>query len=314
MSLNPIYQPAITRAYQTSKRASIGWAILDRDQQLLKYGANMAGLDDGRLAGEINNYQHEADTLFLSSDPTGYHKELSHLLNSISNSAITRLSIGQELNLSPGQAEWQDWRSQWDGTIHTEPRNNMVDNLSAGIRSLHRVHRPWVTCIVAADLAGKPRELTTLLDAFDFLNLVSSTIKQSRGVLVAPSQWMINNRLPEINHENESLIPYKVDNLLSIKTLFSVFAREYRCSATILADTELLAKMLEEDMVDEIIYHIVNDASAATITPQKKHTELQLFNWQPVDSAVIGTSNRIIYRKKNLRTPLNDKDLGYRLN
>jgi len=313
MSNSKFINLAISRAQKISNRAGIGWVLLDKDKQLVRYDACMAGLDSGNLEHCIRTHQHEADELYLSIEPTSNIFRLETLLQTIESSNLTTITIGKHFEDSVPNHTWSTWVEQWQGTVTHFPSNPIVENLSLGIQTLRSAQRPWFTCITASDLSGNNQQLTQLINEFDFLNNISNLVRQSRAILISPTQRELLEHLPTQNFANEPLDPFEVDDEIFVSAVLRHLAQDYRFNAVLLGDTQVLSRLIALDMVDEVIHHFVNTKSD-TLEPARNTASpaLHLEGMQITDSTVVGNCSRVVFRKRT--TTERVKSLGCRLN
>lgn len=315
MSDTSMINLALTRARDLSRRAGIGWALIDDNQQLLHYDACMAGLDAGKLESTIRQYGDRASELFISSEPTTVTFDLNRLTQIIETSSIQSIRIGRGFNGSIVDSEWRRWLQNWKGSVIQMPFNPVIEKLSLGIQLLHSSRRPWVTSVTAADLSGKSRSMSAFIQEFDFLNYIAVLARQSRAVLVSPAQQDLIEHLPEDNHANEPLEYFEIFDDGNVEAILRHCANEYRCSILVLADIPLLSHLLNQGLVDEVVHHLTNNSHEhyGENEPHMAHSPLKLDGWKLQSSSVVGHCNRMIYGKPMAYPPQEDES-GRRLN
>lgn len=288
----------LSRARHLSKRAAIGWSIVDCNANTLVYDACMPGLDCGRLSSTITQFEHEAKELFLSCEPVYHACDVDQLCEAIENSSIDTLTVGKEFAHRILGNTWQTWLDGWNGTLHTLPYNPVIEKLSCGIEMAYSANRPWLTAVTAASFYGVSQPLTNLVDEFDFLNYLSILTQQSRAILHTPDQHEIIEHLPEENFLGEPTEIFETYSPRTVRPILQHCANESRCSALIFCDLPFLSWLITQGLVDEIIHHIrkpeANFSSAPSVQP---NTLLNLKNWQLNSSDLVGDCSRLSFIK-----------------
>ena len=166
---------------------------------------------------------------------------------------------------------------------------------------LHEAGRPWVTSITAADFFGHSQSLVNFVKEFDFLNYLTLLVKQSRAVLISPNQRDIVNFLPTKNFVNESIEYFEITNENNIASIYQQCVNEFRCSVIMLTDIPLLAALLNQHLVDEVVHHLTNSSDLYEQHKGKQSDRacesLNLECWTLLSSSVVGKCNRMIYGK-----------------
>jgi hypothetical protein len=291
---------AVSRALNLSKRAGVGWALIDQDKQILHYDACMAGLDAGKLESTIRQFGQQATELFISSEPTSLTFNIEQLIRSIEESNIKTIIIGKGFTGSVANDRWRSWLAGWPGSLAELPYNPIIDKLSLGMQLLQTSQRPWVTSVTAGDFSGHSKPLVNLIQEFDFLNYLANLVKQSRALLVAPTQRDIIDHLPKENYANEPVEVFEIYDQSNISAILKHCVNELRCSLVVLADISLLAHLLKQDLVDEVIHHLANNGDCQQTTdlpPQTAQAVLNLNGWTLLSSSVVGQCGRMIFGK-----------------
>lgn len=286
----------LLRARHLSKRAAIGWSIIDSNANMLVYDAFMPGLECGRLSNTITQFEHEAKELFLSCEPVHHACNVEHLCESIENSSIDTLVVGKEFEHRILGNHWQTWLGGWKGTLNTLPYNPVIDKLSCGIEMACTANRPWLTAVTAASFYGVSQPLSNLVDEFDFLNYLSILTQQSRAILHTPDQHDIIDRLPQENFLGEPTEIFETYSPQTVRPILQHCTNESRCSALIFCDLPFLSWLISQNLVDEIIHHIRKpEASIASAPTVQANTLLNLKHWQLHSSDIVGDCSRLSF-------------------
>lgn len=288
---------AVSRAMNLSKRAAIGWALIDQDKQILHFDACMAGLDAGKLESSIRQFGRQATELFISSEPTALTFNIVQLTSAIEESNIKSIVIGKGLAATLSNDRWRSWVAIWSGSVAELPYNPIIDKLSLGIQLLQTSKRPWVTSVTCGDFAGRSMPLANLIQEFDFLNYLSNLVKQSRALLVTHTQKDMVSYLPTENYANEPVEIFEIHDLANINAILQHCVNELRCSLVVLADMRLLSNLLKRDLVDEVIHHLANNHETQSFIPPTVETTLDLNGWKLLSSSAVGQCGRMIYGK-----------------
>lgn len=288
---------AVARAMNLSKRAGVGWALVDQDKQILHLDACMAGTDAGKLESNVRQFGQQATELFISSEPIALIFNITQLTSAIEASNIKSIVIGKASSTELSNDRWRNWVAKWSGSVSELPYNPIIDKLSLGMQLLQASKRPWITSVTCGDFAGRSIPLAHLIQEFDFLNYLSNLVKQSRALLVAPTQKDLVNYLPTENHANEPVEIFEIHDLANINAILQHCVNEVRCSLVVLADISLLANLLKRDLVDEVIHHLANNQETENPIKPNAGATLDLHGWKLLSSSAVGQCGRMIYGK-----------------
>lgn len=302
-----LFKLAVTRAKGISSRAAIGWSLVDINSQLLHYSGCMTGTDEGQLERDIQQYGKNACNLFISSEPSTISFNIQRLTMAIEQSKIASISIGRSFGKEAKNHEWRDWIKHWKGIVKEFCYDPVFEKLTLGEQMLRQHQRPWIVAAVAEDEEGKPVSLVDIANEFDVLNFISILSRQSRAIFYSPSQEGVIDFLPEENNAFEPLELFNVYDNDNLQALFKHCAQESRCSALILADSSMLAVLLKEGCVDEIIYHAYNNKRPhkTPLMPQIFIKNSALKSWKIDSTSGSGVCQRAILNKSdpNLKIP-----------
>lgn len=293
----------LTKAKNISKRAGIGWAALDKKGNLILSDAVMAGVATAKLAHTIKYTIEELHHLIITIEPVQGVFQTDELINSIEGSTCKILTIAHRTPNDLIDPVWRNWRDQWRGVITYLPETYTASSLALGIENTKIKSRPWVTAICAANISSTALPLERILDEFGVKENIAMYVMHSRALLYSSDQAKILDQLPDVNFMEEPLPPYEIYNQESIHSLLKLFAKEMRCSATLLCNLETLNYLTKYDLVDEIIYHIAGFDKQAMSTIANNYSlsasNVDLSGWQPISCAPAGYCCRIVLRKQN---------------
>jgi len=306
MAYTEFYDIAINKARTLSKRAALGWSIIDQESELATAAASMLGLDCGHLEQSIAQYAHQATELFLCFEPP--ESATNAITQAIEQSEIQRITLGKALNDNPA---WTQWLQQWPGSQEVLPYNPVVDKLSYGYHSIRQQQRPWVTSITAASLSGFSQPLANLAPEFDFVNYIANLSQQSRAVIYTLDQQPLLDLLPDENYAGEPLELFEVGRVDALKGIYRHCAQEMRCSVLLVCNMPMLHQVLETFQVDEVVHHLVKNDVRPLKAEVDAHPSLDMENWTLTSSAVVGQCSRVVYARQADRVAAL---LGSRLN
>lgn len=299
-------------AYRVSRRASIGWALLDDGNGLLTHNSMMAGANLSTLPEAIKEFGDSLDHLLLSVEPGRPYCDLQSLIHQIELSNCLRITIGYRLPQGIRDVNWTEWVDNWHGEVSYSPHVGVGEKLASGIRSILLANRPWVTAISASTIENQHLGLTHLLNEFGFRAYLDNLVVQSGAILYSPTQQGILETLPRINRAGQVIDIHEVEDASKISCILKECALRQRYSVLLLCDPNMLSRCAELNMVDEIYHHI---AIANMKQKNKVSTPefLKLENWTIASSDVVGNCIRMSI-KRNDNLPRIDDRLRRKLN
>ncbi len=307
-----IFNLALMRAKNISKRTGISWALMGSQSEVLACDAVIAGLDKGKLIDAIGEHQNALDHLYISMEPVSGIFDIAYLIAMINASNCNHITIGYRHPNEICDKSWRKWESSWKGRIDYLSENPLVTRLGYGITNVKKYQRPWVTAVTAATFTGLTLPLNNFINEFGFLNYISSLIQENRGLLYSSSQKNFLTSIPDTNHMDEPLETFEILNKSNIKSILQHCANENRCSVIVLCDMPLLGYLAAEDLIDEIVLHTSNiyngPADEQACTTQNS---LRLNDWKLQSSAIAGNCSRVILQKC---TPDKEQRLWHGLN
>lgn len=294
---------ALTRAQNLSKRAAIGWSLLDGFEETLKCDATLAGLDKQKLARAIREHQHRLEHLFISIEPVAGIFDITELITAIEASQCSHLTVGRRLPDEIADKRWRAWENSWSGEVDYLSYNHVAEHLSFGITHIKKHQRPWVIAVSAANFTGASLPLQNFIDEFGFLHYVTDLVEQSRALLFCHSQLEFIPSIPDCNVVEEPLEIFEIFDQNNIRSILQYCAKEERCSVMVLCDMPMLGYLINENMVDEIVHHISNIDCAGIIDDDHEvgamtQTFLNLNDWKLLSSSVAGNCSRVVLRKQ----------------
>lgn len=286
---------AITHAQKLSRRAGIGWVLLDSTCHPIFNGGVIAGADPWRLAANIERFRENVSTLLLTVEPIAGLVDQRKLIAAVENSNCELLVIGRRIQTSFTSSAWHDWISRWRGRVMYMPMHGQDQDLTSGPQQVFMHNRPWVTCISAADIYGNSMALSAFEHEFGVAAYLGEIANQSRAVLYSAGQASLLRHLPEENFAEEGQEFFEVEDAGSVAAILQHCATERRCSVVIFTDLQLLASLLQKNLVDEITHHIAvaNYDCLESATPLPK---LPLQGWQQISCTAAGNCTRIHLR------------------
>ena len=299
---------ALSRAQNLSKRAGVGWALMDSHDEILKCDAVIAGLDKSKLIRAIREYQHTLDHLFISIEPVGGAFEVAELINIINASQCSHVTIGHRHSDEYADKTWRSWEDTWSGEIDYLSVNTVAEHLGYGITNIRKYQRPWVIAVSAANFTGLSLPLQNFVNEFGFLHYLSNLVQQNRALLYSPSQRNFLASIPDTNSMEEPLELFEIFDEDNIHSILHYCAREERCSVVVLCDMPMLGYLINKNLVDEIVHHIsnigepVNGGLALHENHPQVGTMTQTFfnlnDWKLLSSSVAGNCSRVVLRKQ----------------
>lgn len=301
-SIEKIVTLALTKANAMSRRAGIGWAAIDKEGNLILCDATIAGLETARLAHRVERNSEKLDHLIMTLEPAQGVYRTGDLINSIENSHCSTITIAHQLTNGLADPIWRNWCTQWRGKINYLKETHAASSLALGVQNTKAKQRPWVTAICAANVSGMSLPLSQLADEFGFKDYIANHVMQSRALMYSTDQTEVIAHIPGFNALEEPLEPYEIYNKDSIRTLLNYFAKEMRCSVTVLCDLNTISHLIEHDLVDEIAYHIAgfdkNDAINQDVNRNAlSKSSINLSGWQLLSCSPVGGCCRMVLCK-----------------
>lgn len=272
--------------------------MLDMQGRLLTHNSIMAGIEVKRPALAITRYQDKVHHLILSTEPAPGLLAADALVTSLSNSACTEITVCCKLDDDVVDPLWRNWLTRWNGRVDFLAPSGIAQGLTAGITKVRRQNRPWVTAISAGNLENHSLPLVRLVNEFGFKAYFADIIRKTRAHLIESTQREILHHLPEDNNMDELVEIYEVADAATAKTILHFAAAEKRCDVILSCGLELLAKLVEEDLIDEIIHHIAI-SGAHDVDHAATRRDLNLEKWHLVTSCSVGNCTRIRLQKKH---------------
>lgn len=286
---------AITHAQKLSRRAGIGWVLLDREYKPLLNGGVIAGADPWRLPANIERFREKISILLLSIEPLAGLVDQKKLFTALENSNCDLLVIDKTIHITHPSNAWRDWLKQWHGQVIYLPLSDAT--LTCGPQHIFSLNRPWVTCVSAADIYGNSLALSAFERDFGVTAYLNELCNQSRAVLYSTAQAALVEQLPEENFAEEPQEFFAVDDARSVAAILQNCAAERRCSVVIFCDMALLATLLQKNLVDEITHHIAVADYDCRASP-KPLPKLPLQGWQQISCVAAGNCTRIHLRSE----------------
>ncbi|MES2826348.1 MAG: hypothetical protein V4732_22340 [Pseudomonadota bacterium] len=299
-------------AYRIAKRASIGWALLDDANNLLIYSSVMAGTSPTKLSNTVKEYAATLNHLILSVEPGTSYCDPQELTRHIESSNCLKITIAYQMPQELRDTHWLKWVKDWEGNVDYAGYSGFAENLTAGIRSVLRVRRPWVSAVCASTMENQTLPLYNLQHEFGFNVYLDNLAKQNSAIIFNQTQKKIIEQLPAINWAGQAIDFYTAEESTHIDTILKECARKQYYSVLILCDPNKLSDYAEQNMVDEIYHHIaITNAEPGKMA--NTHEFLKLDNWTIISSDVVGNSIRMNI-KRNDNIPQLDESLRNRLN
>lgn len=286
----------LKNAHNTSERSGVGWALLDMEGKLLTHGSIMAGIEVKRPAIAVARFKDRLHHLILSTEPVPGLLAAETLIASLDASACVEITVCHRLDDDVADPLWREWLTNWNGHVDFSISSGTAQSLVAGIIKVRRQNRPWVTAMCAASLENRSLPLIRLIDEFGFKAYFKDLIQKSRAHLIESFQREILEHLPEENKMDELVEVYEVSDVALVKTILKFAASEKRCNVVLSCGLKLLADLIEEDLVDEIIHHIAI-SSGHDLDHAMTHS-YNLEKWHLIASNSVGNCTRIQLQKK----------------
>jgi len=289
---------ALKSAQNKSRRAGIGWAILDDQGSLLTHGSIIAGIETERPSLSVARYQNTIHHLILTTEPSPGFFSASSLIKQLSASSCSKITIAHRLDDDVVDAQWREWTEAAQDKFDYRQVCGIAQSLCAGIVKVRREQRPWVTVVSAADLERQSKPLINMIEEFGFKAYLSNLVGQNRAYLVEPHQVEILEHLPEDNNMEELIEIYELPDIRTTQTLLNYCATENRGSVLLSCSLDFLEQLVEADLADEIIHHIDIDTTQG---PAKIEAPLciNLESWSLISSSAVGTAIRMRFKKKD---------------
>jgi hypothetical protein len=290
-------------------RAAIGWCLLDTEDQVIACDATMAGVASTKLIHCLRQHADQCQQLLLTLEPVQGIVNGGELIKTLENSSCQKISIAHRIEPKYLDADWLRWKENWSGELHYLTQSYIAAQLAAGIESVKRHRRPWVIAVCAADWFGRSLSLQDQCDGFAMKEQLNHYASQSRAVLFTPEQQEFVSNLPDANSINEPIIPFEIYDFPAIESLLNYWASEYICNCVVYTNTHTLGYLLQQELVDEVIYYLADAGNSRLIdTYSLPATPAMNFaGWQTTSCSKAGDGCRLVLRRKSVTPapPLN---------
>lgn len=247
---------AITAAQKMSDRGSIGWSIIDLDNNILTHNSVMAGFEYHRLNYAVAHYKESIYELLITIEPTIRLMDARHLIKSLDNSSCKKISIALKIEDHFIDNNWKKWISQWGGDITYYNGSDTTKNLSLGILKVIEHNRPWVTAFCTSN--KNQESPSTQQKQLHFSSHMHKAISQSRSFMYELGKDNIVEKLPKFNNIEEPINIYEVSDTRTVKSILEHSASQGHCCTTLSCNSPLLEKLIKLNLVDEIMYNTTN--------------------------------------------------------
>ncbi|WP_149027199.1 hypothetical protein [Shewanella psychrophila] len=294
---------AITSAEKVSKRAGIGWVLLDENSLHIHSEAIIAGTNYLSLTASINRYAHVVHTLIVTLWPLESLFDCEELASSLVESSCQKIIVPvmdfdmQSFRASP--------LGRWQGEIESVDFLHATRRIGSGLNMVLSSHRPWVSSVSIADNQDKSLRLEDFRGEFGFVAYIDEIAKQSRAVVYSPSQKGFIEQLSDRNYANEYQEFYEATSIEGMRTLLKYFASEHRCSVLVLTEDKMQSALMENKLTDEVICHLpIHDKPVSKLT---ELASLPTEGWQLNSNTDIGACSRLILmpeKSQDAHTPM----------
>ena len=291
-------------------RAAIGWCLLDTEDQVIACDATMAGVASTKLINCLRQHSEQCQQLILTLEPVQGIVNGGDLIQVLEDSSCQQINIAHRMESKYLDADWLRWKATWSGELQYLTQSYIAGQLAAGVESVKQHRRPWVIAVCAADWFGRSLSLQDQCEGFAMKEQLNHYASQSRAVLFTPEQQEFIINLPEANSINEPIVPFEVYDFHAIESLLNYWASEYRCNCVIYTNTHTLGYLLQQELVDEVIYYLADagnssrliDISSIPVLP-----EMNFKGWQTTSCSKAGDGCRMVLRRKSVTPayPLN---------
>lgn len=298
----------------TSERAGIGWVALDSHGSILSYDAMMIGAANDKLSLKISQQPSHFEHLILSSEPALGTLDVSDLRLAIDNSNCSRITVSYRLPNHYLDEEWIKWKEQWHGSIEYLTETLTSRSLVDGLMIVKEKGRPWVSAVYSANLTGENIPINDVSDDFTVKESLRRYSLYSRGVLYSKDQKAFISGLPEENLAHEFIEPFEIYDNNSIRSILNYWASENRCNIVMYCNQNTLSYLVENDLVDEIIYCLAepDNTFSDNEKPANKDSPISFLGWATTSCTKSGNGCQLILRKKDVI--VEDDNLKHRLN
>lgn len=291
-------------------RAAIGWCLLDAEDQVIACDATMAGVASTKLIHCLRQHAEQCQQLLLTLEPVQGIMNGGDLIKVLENSSCQQINIAHRMESKYLDVDWLRWKETWSGELHYLAQSYVARQLAAGIESVKQNRRPWVIAVCAADWFGRSLPLQDQCEGFAMKEQLHHYASQSRAVLFTPEQQEFVSNLPEANSINEPIVPFEIYDLPAIESLLNYWASEYRCNCVIYTNTHTLGYLLQQELVDEVIYYLAdagNNSRLADINSISALPAMNFAGWQTTSCSKAGDGCRLVLRRKSITPtyPLN---------
>ena len=300
------FSDALSLTLNTSRslapRAAIGWCLLDTGNQVIACDATMAGVASTKLIHCLRQHAEQCQQIVLTLEPIQGIVNGGELIKVLENSSCEKISIAHRMESKYLDLDWLRWKETWPGDLNYLAQSYVAEQLAAGIESVKQRHRPWVIAVCAADWFGRSLSLKDQCEGFAIKEQLNHYASQSRAILFTPEQQDFVSNLPETNSINEPIAPFEIYDFHAIESLLNYWASEYRCNCVIYTNTLTLGYLLQQELVDEVVYYLAdadNDSRLAEAGSMHGLPVMNFTGWQTTSCSKAGDGCRLVLRRKS---------------
>lgn len=301
------FSDALSLTLNTSRslapRAAIGWCLLDTEEHVIACDATMAGAASTKLIHCLRQHAEHCQQLLLTLEPVQGIVNGRELIQVLDSSSCQQINIAHQMESRYLDADWLRWKKTWSGELHYLAQSYVAGQLAAGIESVKQYRRPWVVAVCAADWFGRSLSLQDQCEGFAMKEQLNHYASQSRAVLFTPEQHAFVANLPEANSINEPIVPFEIYDFHALESLLNYWASEYRCNCVVYTNTHTLGYLLEQELVDEVIYYLADADNNSRLVDTSSMQALPTMNftgWQTTSCSKAGDGCRLVLRRKSV--------------
>lgn len=283
---------AIDSARYVSNRGGVAW-VVTQNGKVVASRSSFYGYPQTELFDELNAWPGSKN-IYLSTEPHSAFVDSKALLSAAKRNHVESIHFPSCKGIRPvGGMEKSRYGSI---SIHRHDVAGASDVIHYGPYTLTEKKRPWVTAITATDMIGGSVPLTQFYKEFGARSYIERTIGQSHALINQIGyEWcfvdITNNAL------GVDLIRYDVHSSEDVTNALSQQYLMQNATVALVADTCLIGELVNEGVVDEIIYHIdVGLAAANKMGAISCQHRPNLNGWEITSSTHFAHSCRIKVR------------------